>query len=117
MKKFNFSPINWKISLAFFSVAAMYCCSLFEIPFPDGIAALVGLSVGYMFRDPATIGWRGAMALMMFFLTLLIWIIHRQVFQDALLGMAFGNLYKTEQKSDEIQARRAKPIEQNQNGN
>lgn len=100
MKKFKFSPINWKISLAFFSVFAMYCCSLLRIPFPDGISALVGLSVGYMFRDPATIGWRGAMAVMMFVLTLAIWIIYQELFQDALLGMAFGNLYKNEYKSE-----------------
>lgn len=116
MRKLNFSPINWKISLAFFSVFAMYCCSLIDIPFPEGIAALVGLSVGYMFRDPATVGWRGAMALMMFVLTLAIWVIHRQLFQEALLGMAFGNLYKNEQKSDEQQIEN-KPSEQNQNGN
>ena len=101
LTKPDLSPVTWRIVIAYMAVISMYGAAMFGLPFPDGMATLVGLAVGFMFREADTRGWRGLMGALMFVMTALIWVFQQQFYQEALLGMAFSSIFKNEAKTDD----------------
>lgn len=91
-----FGKLTLRIIVAMVALVTMYTFAALpdeSLALPDGLTALVGLAVGFMFRDPEARGWRGIAALVMFLGTIVVWVQTRDFFQEAMLGTVFGNLF------------------------